>query len=34
MQNPLTGIHFSVEWGGTRIGFTEVNDLEATVETI
>lgn len=30
-QYPLPKFHFQVEWGGTRIGFTEVTGL--TVET-
>lgn len=25
---PLSGYHFKVEWGGTRIGFTEVSGLD------
>ncbi len=30
-QYPLVSLHFSVQWGGTRIGFSEVSGL--TVET-
>ena len=33
-QNPLPVFHFIVEWGGTRIGFTEVSGLNIEVETI
>ena len=25
---PLTGFHFTVEWGGQRLGFTEVSGLD------
>lgn len=31
---PLTKYHFSVDWGGTNIGFTEVTGLEVTTEKI
>jgi phage tail-like protein len=31
---PLPGFHFQVEWGGTRIGFTEVSGLSIDVEVI
>ncbi len=31
---PLTKYHFSVDWGGTKIGFTEVTGLEVTTEKI
>lgn len=31
---PLPKFHFIVEWGGTRIGFTEVTGLDKTVEPI
>jgi len=31
---PLPKFHFIVEWGGTRIGFTEVTGLDRTVEPI
>lgn len=31
---PLTTSHFQVEWGGTRIGFTEVLGLSIAIEPI
>lgn len=31
---PLSVFHFQVEWGGTRIGFTEVSGLNAEVQAI
>ena len=31
---PLTKYHFSVNWGGTKISFTEVTGLEVTTEKI
>lgn len=31
---PLTVFHFQVEWGGTRIGFTEVSGLTVELQTI
>jgi phage tail-like protein len=31
---PLPKFHFRVEWGGTRIGFTEVTGLDQQVEAI
>ena len=31
---PLTTNHFSVEWGGTRAGFTEVSGLSMEIEPI
>ncbi|HEV3222111.1 MAG TPA: phage tail protein [Puia sp.] len=31
---PLPKFHFVVDWGGTRIGFTEVSGLEAETEVI
>lgn len=31
---PLPKFHFEVDWGGTRIGFTEVCGLEAETEVI
>lgn len=31
---PLPKFHFKVEWGGTKIGFTEVTGLEVTTEKI
>lgn len=33
-QYPLPKFHFLVEWGGTRIGFTEVSGLTAEVDII
>ncbi|MFK7887571.1 MAG: phage tail protein, partial [Gammaproteobacteria bacterium] len=34
MTYPLTSFHFQVEWGGTRLGFTEISGLESSVEVI
>ena len=31
---PLPKFHFIVQWGGTRIGFTEVTGLDMQVEAI
>jgi phage tail-like protein len=31
---PVTAFHFQVEWGGTRIGFTEVSGLSVELQTI
>lgn len=31
---PLPKFHFQVDWGGTRIGFTEVSGLEVETEVI
>jgi phage tail-like protein len=31
---PLPGFHFQVEWGGARIGFTEVSGLDMETEVI
>ncbi|NEN22341.1 phage tail protein [Cryomorpha ignava] len=31
---PLTTNHFQVEWGGTRMGFTEVSGLSIGIEPI
>ena len=31
---PVSGFHFQVEWGGTRIGFTEVSGLTVELQTI
>jgi len=31
---PLPKFHFSVDWGGTKIGFTEVSGLSTKVEAI
>lgn len=33
-EYPLPKFHFEVQWGGTRIGFTEVTGLEITTEKI
>lgn len=33
-EYPLPSIHFQVNWGGTRIGFTEVSGLDIEVQTI
>jgi phage tail-like protein len=33
-EYPLPKFHFQVQWGGTRIGFTEVTGLEVTTEKI
>ncbi len=34
MSYPLSKFHFSVEWGGTKIGFTEVSGLDVETELI
>ena len=31
---PLSKFHFRVEWGGTRIGFTEVTGLDKSLDVI
>jgi phage tail-like protein len=31
---PLVKFHFSVEWGGTKIGFSEVSGLDVETEVI
>ena len=31
---PMPKFHFQVEWGGTRIGFTEISGLEVETEVI
>ncbi|MFV0377008.1 MAG: phage tail protein [Mangrovibacterium sp.] len=31
---PLLKFHFQVEWGGTKIGFTEVSGLDAETEVV
>lgn len=31
---PLSGYHFQVDWGGTRIGFAEVSGLEVELQVI
>lgn len=33
-QYPLPKFHFRVEWGGARIGFTEVTGLEVSTDVI
>jgi phage tail-like protein len=33
-EYPLPKFHFQVDWGGTKIGFTEVSGLEITTEKI
>ncbi len=33
-QYPLPKFHFQVEWGGARIGFTEVSGLDVETEVI
>jgi phage tail-like protein len=33
-EQPLTGYHFQVEWGDSRIGFTEVSGLDIEVDVI
>lgn len=33
-QYPLPKFHFQVEWGGAKIGFTEVTGLEVSTEVI
>jgi phage tail-like protein len=33
-QYPVSKFHFQVEWGGSKIGFTEVTGLEVTTEVI
>lgn len=34
MNNPLPVFHFLVQWGGTRVGFTEVSGLSDEVAVI
>jgi len=34
MSYPLSKFHFSVQWGGTKIGFTEVSGLDVETEII
>jgi len=31
---PISAFHFQVEWGGTRIGFTEVSGLSVELQSI
>jgi phage tail-like protein len=33
-EYPLPKFHFQVDWGGTKIGFTEVSGLEVETEVI
>ncbi len=33
-EYPIPKFHFSVDWGGTRIGFTEVSGLDYSLEVI
>lgn len=33
-EYPLPKFHYQVEWGGTRIGFTEISGLEVEIEEI
>lgn len=33
-EYPLPKFHFQVDWGGTKIGFTEVTGLEVTTEKL
>ena len=33
-EYPLPKFHFQVEWGGSRIGFTEVSGLDITTDVI
>lgn len=33
-QNALNRYHFSVDWGGTRIGFMEVSGLDIEIEAV
>ena len=33
-EYPLPKFHFQVEWGGARIGFTEVSGLDVETEAI
>lgn len=34
MAYPISVFHFQVEWGGTRVGFTEVSGLDIEVQAI
>ncbi|NOQ74246.1 MAG: phage tail protein [Crocinitomix sp.] len=34
MTYPLTKFHFQVEWGGTKLGFTEVSGLSVETKAI
>ena len=33
-QSVINRYHFSVQWGGTRIGFTEVSGLDIKIEAV
>lgn len=33
-EYPISKFHFQVEWGGSKIGFTEVSGLDITTEVI
>lgn len=33
-QYPISKFHFQVDWGGSRIGFTEVTGLEVSTDVI
>lgn len=33
-EHPLPSFHFTVEWGGKRVGFSEVTGLDIEVQTI
>ena len=33
-QNTIKNYHFSVDWGGSRVGFMEVSDLNIEVQAI
>jgi len=33
-QYPIPKFHFSVQWGGTKIGFTEISGLEVSTDAI
>ncbi len=33
-NSPVVNFHFSVDWGGTRIGFSEVSGLNAELEVL
>jgi len=33
-EYPVPKFHFSVEWGGSKIGFTEVSGLDITTEVV
>ena len=33
-QQPLTQYHFQVDWGGSRMAFTEVSGLDIEIEAV